>query len=487
MAVVIVHKEKPYLFDGKKFTTIGWSQVKKHTVAATLPSTQFIALSFKLPLSLSQEQLQVQVELKMYNEGGLDPNREYAIDFVSYVLESENSYLVEAFAIAKEDLDALVGTYLKRIGFIDILFPRFIAYSALYPQGASPTLHDLYIHLSEEEAFAAIYQNGRYIGYRTIDSLHNIAKKTGIELARLKALLYGKGLVEENYTLEEKDIFAKLQEIFYKNIEKIVYSINFKRSYFGYAHIDRLIFDCGGETIAGLREYLVSFGIDGEIKPEVLQCCELNPQESGLGTLAYYAQQYDALEQKLNFTLYERKKPLYKYESVQVVMGILLFVILIGSGYWYFYKEIERYDTKIAQLRTQLAHNKRVAQKYVLALKKLQKQQQHLQTLLQQQQRVNLTLQESIDAIPLVHAITQTRQKMINDIVQGLYTYRLSTQSIDQNSSHQARIKVVSESLQRDKIAKFIQFMLKHSYHHVTTQQIRRSDGIYESTIKVVP
>ena len=487
MSAVILYKDKPYLFDGKKFSAVPWSGLKKHRVAAVIPAQKLVALSFKLPLSLSDEQLAVQVELKMYNEGGLDPNRDYAIDFVRFVLESENSYLIEAFAIAKEDLDALVGEYAKRVGFLDLVFPRFIAYTALYPQGAAPTMNDLYIHLSEEEGYAAIYQNGRYIGYRTIDSLQSIAKKTGIELVRLKSLLYSKGLVEENYSLQEKDIFATIQEVFYKNIEKIVYSVNFKRSYFGYGYIDRLIFDCDGETIAGLREYLVSFGIDGDLRPELVQCCDLAPQEAGIATLALYAQQFDTLEQKLNFTLYERKKPLFLYESVQVAAGFVLLLLLMAGVYFYLDASLQRYDTQIAALQDKLTHYKHIATKYGVAIKRLQKEQDRLQAKLQEQQRRDETLEESMSAIPFVHDATLARQKMMNDIVAGLYTYRLSTKALDQNGSKSARVLVVSKDLQREKIAKFMDFMLSRNYRNVTTQEIKRNDGLYESTIKVAP
>ncbi len=487
MSAVIIYKDKPYRFDGKRFEAIEWSQAKKHFVAALIPANKLLALSFKLPLSTSPEQLAVQVELKMYNEGGLDPNRDYAIDFVSYPLENENSYLIEAFAIAKDDLDASVGEYAKKIGFLDLVFPRFIAYEALYPQGAAPAIIDLFIHIGEEEAFAALYQNGRYIGYRAIDSLSQIAKRTGIETARLKSYLFQKGLLEESYSLEEKAAFEKLQEIIYKNVEKIVYSVNFKRSYFGVASIDRIIFDCEGGTITGLREYFVSFGLEGDLRPEVLSCCDLAPKEASLGVVAHYARTYEELEQKLNFTLYERQKPLTRYESFWVAAAAVALVAAIGGCYLYLSNGMSALDAKSAELEQKLAHYKRIETKYVAAIKKTQKQKEALAKQLQAQQQRNETIEESVQAIPFIQEAKKARQKMMNDIVEGLYTYRLSTKAIDQNGSKQATILVVSKDMQRERIAKFMDYMLKKGYRNVSTKEIVRKDGLYESAIEVAP
>ena len=487
MSAVIIYKEKPYRFDGKRFETIEWSQAKKHFVAAPIPASKLVALSFKLPLNLSPEQLAVHVELKMYNEGGLDPNRDYAIDFVSYSIENENSYLVEAFAIAKEDLDTYVGDYAKKVGFLDLVFPRFIAYEALYPQGAAPAIIDLYIHISEEEAFAALYQNGRYIGYRAIDSLAQMAKRTGIETARLKTLLFQKGLAEESYSLEEKATFAKLQEIIYKNVEKIVYSINFKRSYFGVTAIDRIVFDCEGETIAGLREYFVSFGLEGDLRTEVLACCDLAPKEASLGVMAQYALEYEELEQKLNFTLYERQKPITQYESFWVAAATIALVVGVGAFYLYLANGMSSLDAQLEQLQQKLAHYKRIETKYVAAIKKTQKQRDALTKELQAQQQRNETIEESIEAIPFIEEAKVARQKMMNDIVEGLYTYRLSTKAIEQNGSKRATILVVSKDMQRERIAKFMDYMLQKGYRNVSTEEIVQNDGLYESAIEVAP
>ena len=91
-----------------------------------------------------------------------------------------------------------------------------------------------------KEAFGVFFQNGQFIGYRAVEPLENLAKRVGIEYIKLKTMLYAKGIVASNYLPEEMHIFDAIQEMLYKSVEKIVYALNFKRSYFGFDRIDRL-------------------------------------------------------------------------------------------------------------------------------------------------------------------------------------------------------------------------------------------------------
>ena len=134
---VIAHDGKFLYFDGEKFRVVEPSLAKKYKIGCQIPSTYIRSLSFKFPKNYSLEQLGVQVELKMYHEGGLDPNKEYVIDFISYDIEHESNYLVEAFAVEKEEFDSYIGDSFKKIGFIDVVYPKFITYKALYEPHAS--------------------------------------------------------------------------------------------------------------------------------------------------------------------------------------------------------------------------------------------------------------------------------------------------------------------------------------------------------------
>ncbi|BCD68675.1 hypothetical protein [Nitratiruptor sp. YY09-18] len=484
MGAVVFYKDSCFLYEKGKFDSCNGKKLKDFPVGALIPSHKILALSFKLPLHLSQEQLAVQTELKLYNEGGLDPNKEYAIDYLAYPIEHENSYLVEAFAIVKEELENYLQEPLKKLGFIDIVFPRFIAYKAFYDTPANT--NDIFFYLADEEAFVAIYQNGKFIGHRNIDSFSQIAKKSGIELVRIKNLLFSKGLRSENYSLQESDIYDKLQEIFYKNIEKVAYSINFKRSFFGIDRVDRIFLDADGQMIDGLRDYFVSFGIEGALEVKPFACCSVEAQSASLAVAAAYIQKYEQLDQKLNFTLFERKKPLVQFEVVQLALALFV-VLLIGTGAWiWLQSKIDNLESQIAFMQQQYEKNRHNSKKYEGALLKLKEQQKKLLAAIDSKETQIDEIADTLDAIPFIENAKTQRQKMINDAILGLYTYKLSTKSIEQNGTKRLGIDVISQTNQREKIAKFMQFMIQKGYANVQTKEIVMDRGLYESHIEVV-
>ena len=483
MGAVIFYKDNCLLYEEGRFYSCEGRSLKSFALGALVPARKIVSLSFKLPATLAKEQLDVQVELKLYNEGGLDPNREYAIDYLHYPLEHENSYLIEAYAIAKQDLEESLREPLRRYGFLDVVFPRFIAYEAFYDQ---PThSNDLFFYLGEDEAFVAIYQAGRFIGHRNVDSLMQIAKKTGLELSRIKSLLFGKGLKEENYAPEEMATIAALQEIFYKNIEKVVHSINFKRSFFALSRIDKIYLDAQGQTIDGLREYFVSFGLDGELDLQPLRCCDLDPKSSSMAVAAKYVQDFDSLEQKLNLTLFERPKPLLEFEIVRVGIALAA-TLLVALGAWLWLGSVmQSKEHEIDRLTQQLEHNRQQSKKYVAALERYKKEQRRLQDLIDAQEAKRGEIEDTLRAIPFIQQSKEARQKMMNDAILGLYTYRLSTKTIEQNGTKRMAIDVISARNQRERIAKFMRFMIAKGYPRVSTKEITMQKGLYESLIEV--
>jgi cell division protein FtsB len=388
--------------------------------------------------------------------------------------------LVEAFAVERSRLDEKFAKVAKEVGFIDVLFPRFIAYESLYDKESQSS--DLFFYIGEEEAFAAIYQKGKFIGFRQLEPLSAIASKSGIELAKLKSFLSKKGLVIERYAPEEMHVYEALSQSFYKNVEKVVYAVNFKRSYFGIEKIDRVILDFEGESVAGLKELFEGFGYE-DVAVEVLECCGVQKEASVL-VLANYVLRYEELDQKLNFSVYERKKPLYTYPVVQLAAAVVIFTIALGGFGWYLYLQNEALDEQIAIKERQLQNAKTRAKRYVAELKKLKIRKAELKKEIAKLEEERLVYQETLDMIPYIQDAKLARERMINDVVEGLYTYKLSTESIDQNSSKSCDVKLVSVSNEREKIAKFMDYLYKKGYT-AQTYSIIGKKGVYQSVVKV--
>ena len=478
---VIIYEDRLLLFDGKKFDTIKPSSAKEYRIGYKIPSTSIRSLSFKLPLTLSLEQLRVQVELKMYNEGGLDPYKEYAIDFISHKLEQENSYFIEAFALEKGEFDSYLGEWFKKIGFIDIVYPKFITYTLIVDNKSN----DLVLYFSAQEAFGVFFQNGKFVGYRSIDSLEEIAKKVGVELIKLKSLLAQKGLVALNYDHDEKHIFDALQEVMYQNIEKIVYAINFKRSYFGIEHIDKVLIDFEGQEIKGLRDIFLSFGMEGAFHCEKVHCCNLEAKEVSLAIEAAYVAKFDELEQKLNFSFYERKKPWYKYTLVHFAAIFVIFLSLLGGGYIYLFGKSMQLQKEIEQKEHTLAKLKDQNSRFLAIIKKLKKVKLSLAKKSALLQKEIELYQDTLETLPFIQNAKLQREQMINDVIEALYRFALSTKAIEQKGTKHIYVHLLSKNMQREKIAKFMRYLLDKGYKNVQTDEIRRVGALYQSLIKV--
>ena len=482
-AALLYKSELLSLRDGQ-FVKVEPKRAKEYRIGALLPLASLVALSFQLPKNLSAEQLQIQVELKMYQEGGLDPNKEYTIDYLVYDLPNEEQLLIEAFAAEQAQIKEQFQEQIKTIGFLDLLFPRFIAYGALYEEATDR--NDLYIYLGENEAFAAIYKDGRYIGYRQIDSLQKIAKRSGLELAKIKSFLSTKGIVGENYNLDEKHIFDSLLEIIYANVERVVYAINFKRSFFGLDHIDRLIIDFDGNDIEGLSNLFLSFGVEGEFRQEILECCGVAKSEASLALPLVYIERYDSLEQQLNFSFFERKKPIYQFSIVRYAAAVVGFVLFLGGVWGYVSYQQQILERELLPLQKRLSMLQKKNRSYKKAIERFDKQKKEL---LEQKERLQnqiLQIEDTIAAIPFIERMHTTRQKMMNDVVEVLAKYRLSTKRIEQNGTRSMQIELVSKDRQRERIASFMQELLHRGYSDVRTKRIERNANFYKSLVEVV-
>ena len=479
--IVLIYKNKLFSYDGNKLDSITVKEAKKYRVGASFNSKKLITLSFKLPKNLSKEQLSLQVELKLYKDGGLNPNENYKIDFVTYDLESERELIVEAFAVAYEDLSEF-EEYAKKIGYIDILFPRFIAYAAIY-ENISHT-NDLIVYLGEDEAFGAIYKEGKYIGYRIIDDLATISKKCGLELAKLKSVLKERGLVKENYPLEEMHLYDALVEIFSKNIEKLIYAVNFKRTYFGFDRIDRVLIDFEGSNIKGIERIFYNLGFYEDAVFKLFECCG-KKEHSSLYVLAHYIYLYDNLPYRLNFSIFNRKKPFYKYESFKILAAFATILALLGGTYIYLDQKVKRLDGMIEGKKRELKELERKEKKFVEQIKGLKKEKKELQTTASKLRESVDTLENTLSFIPFIQQNRLEREKFINDIVEGLYRYGLKADKIEQNGTKAVLVDIISGSNQRENIASFMKFLYSKGYKRVDTKEIVGQEGLYKSVVRV--
>ncbi|MBN2869500.1 MAG: hypothetical protein JXK04_00930 [Campylobacterales bacterium] len=445
---------------------------------AIVPLSLLNIHTLKLPDHLSDEELAIQVEIRMFEEGNLSSDEEYTIDFIRHPMATESSVLVEAFALSHAKAQEYFGESLAKTGSIDRIVPGFMVYAALYP--AIEARNDLFLYWGEEEAYAAIYQDGRYIAHRSIETLTTIAVETGLDLNKLKFFLHTKGLVEENYSSEELNKYILIQERIAKNIERVVHTINHKRGLFGLSGIDRCYLDFEGKAVPGLEDIFKAYGIPGLI-PEPLT------HESTPPDAIHDALCADYLSQNIPFNLspYPRKAPWYARESgkfLGIVGGMLLSVLLAAFAVsWMLGSAQERNDAlneELASLRQETASLSATLKKNHAELKA------HQAEAAARREEI-LLYKGAEETAVLIRDMHTARQQFLLDTTAELGRYRLGAMLMEQNGSKSMNVHVVADDRKRDDIAKLMSGLYARGYQDVQTHEITLDNDMYNSLVKV--
>lgn len=480
--ILFIEHDRIRTYQGGVFNEGTSREFKELPSGTIIPLALLNTHTLKLSDRLSDDELRIQVEIRMFEEGNLNSDEEYTIDFIRHRIATDESILVEVFALSHTKAHEYFADSLTKCGAIDQITPGFMVYHSLYPQLSAK--NDLFIYWGDEEAYAAIYQEGRYIAHRSIETLASIAVETGLDLPKLKSLLHTKGLIEENYLPEELNKYILLQDRIAKNIERIVHTINHKRGLFGLSGIDNCYLDFEGETIPGLESIFNAYGVSD------VRISALKREGSAPANI------HDALccdyflfvkDIPLNLSPYPRKAPWYKRESGKFLglIGGALLISLLSSLYvgWMSSSEEDRQ----LELNTQLETLKQETKELSATLKQNN-------TRLQEQQTKNKAIQEEIalyhgaeETAALIHDMHAARQQFLLDTTAELGRYRLGAMLMEQNGSKEMNLLVVSDYRKRDDIAKMMSGLYARGYQNVETHEIKLDNNTttYNSLVKV--
>lgn len=437
--------------------------------------------TLKIPTHLSLEEQAIQVEIRMFEEGNLKSDEEYTIDFIRHTLTSEESYLCEVFALSHSKATDYFSTTLKNTSVIDYIIPGFLIYESQYD--TLPKQNDLFIYFGEEESYGAIYQDGKYIAHRNIDTLTAIAVETGLDLPKLKSFLSARGVIEEQYPPEEFAKFILIQDRIARNIERLVHTINHKRGLFGLTGIDHVYLDFEGYTIPGLETVFDAYGLH-ELAITALALPNTPPEQLHTLLGAHYLS-HQTQRKSLNLSSFERKEQWYKRESGKF-LAIMAFSLLVALGIplalaWMIGSEETRKEELTATLG-ELEKETSTLSTILTEEKKLLANEENTSQMLRQEIVLIQGAQETADLIGQMHL---KRQQMLVDVTSELGRYGLGTLLIEQNGSKEMSLQVISQYQKRDDIAKLMSGLYVRGYQNVQTQEIALDNKMYNALVKV--
>jgi hypothetical protein len=252
------YTDKKYIFKGDMFQSLNkLSYNTSNFVTSYVSNKDMISSTIQLSRSIPQEDIDDILEIKAYEELGLDQASNYVISSA----EVENGGEEREFHIFVAEPEVLEELYLpikQETKYLDLIIPAPLLYKALYKK---EILNDsgthCFMYFTKQDAFVTFYQNGEYLYSKSIEfSLEQMYDKycemigEQVDEKEFFSVLETEGLKATNTNYQQN--FMKIfGEVFITINDIIIYT---KRA-FQLETIDHMFIGSVQGPIIGLDEY----------------------------------------------------------------------------------------------------------------------------------------------------------------------------------------------------------------------------------------
>jgi hypothetical protein len=475
-------------YDGKSF---GNRFYKKSFIGSRLSYSDVILHSFKVPESMNDDELKTNVEIKMYDDAGLDLQKKYKISYIKKDLDFEESILIEAFAVEVERISESLYSVLNKTKHIDFLALPFLSFSTLYKNKIIEAKNDLFVYIDEHESFLSIYKDGKYLSTKSLINLDEIVKKlevagVDITIEALKKHLFTKGLDSSTYERGETILYSELESIFASMLTKINDIVVYNRSVFGFEKVDRIFLSLQNGRLRGAREFIENFGMsDVEVRDfNIFKNKEDGDLFEKIVT-SYIYDKYESKDFRHNFTIFEKEPAFYKKESGKVLL-LAFFIVSISlvsvASIWFKNTKLENQKNTLQQ---QYNVMKKTQNRYK---KKISIVNKELKEVLDKKTNMDKRVKNIKFSITQIENLRDTKKGyslFILDVNKLLKKYSLSTTNITLTGKDSMSVEIIAEYGKRDNIAKFMEDLIDNGFIGITTDEIKSDKNIYISKIEI--
>jgi len=252
------YTDKSYIFKDDSFKPL-----KKLTyntsnfIASYIGNKDIITTTVHLSRSIPEEDIADILDIKAYEELGLDQANTYIISSIEAEKEGEEREY-HIFVAEPEALDALYLPVKQQTKYVDLIVPAPLLYKSLY---SKEILQDnqthCFVYFTQDDAFVTIYGNGQYLYSKSIEfSLEQMYDKyceavgEKVDEKEFYTILESEGLKTTNSDYQQNfmKIFA---EVFITINDIIIYA---KRA-FSLDTIDEMFIGSEKGPIIGLDDY----------------------------------------------------------------------------------------------------------------------------------------------------------------------------------------------------------------------------------------
>jgi len=335
------YTDKSYLFKNQKFQSLNrLSYNTSNFITSYVNNKDMISSTIQLSRSIPEEDIADILEIKAYEELGLDQASNYIISSTEVDNGGEERDF-HLFIAEPEVLDKLYLPIKQETKYIDLIIPAPLLYKALYSKEIlSDNATHCFIYFTQQDAFVTFYKNGEYLYSKSIEfSLDQMYDKycellgEQVDKKEFFSILETEGLKATNSDYQQN--FMKIfGEVFITINDIIIYT---KRA-FQLETIDHMFIGSVQGPIIGLDEYSQNY--------LGLQSTDLNFDYSGQGITndEWYTDQlqylmllssFDYMEDEssiVNLTMYPRAPSFINRASGQFIIATLG-AITVGLAY----------------------------------------------------------------------------------------------------------------------------------------------------------
>ncbi len=226
-------------------------------VTSYLNNKDLISTTVNISRSIPEEDIPDIIDIKAYEELGLDQANTYIISSIEVETEAEERKF-HVFVAEPESLDELYLPIKEQTKYVDLIVPAPLLYKSLYTREILQDTHThCYVYFTQNDAFVTIYENGQYLYSKSIEfSLEQIYDKycesigEKVDEKEFYTILESEGLKTTNNDYQQNfmKIFA---EVFITINDIIIYA---KRA-FNLDTIDQMFIGSERGPIIGLDDY----------------------------------------------------------------------------------------------------------------------------------------------------------------------------------------------------------------------------------------
>jgi len=311
---------------------------KDSFITSYIPSKDIISATIDMNRNIPDDDLKDAIEIKVYDELGLDSTVNYSITYLETENNDSNNRTFNVFVIDATLVNERLSPIQKHTKYIDYATGAPFLIQSLYKKAlVEPDGVDCYVYFQKDDAFLAIYRDGEYLYSKSLHySLTQINEKfcellgERIDDNDFSKLLTQEGLKGTNLDYQQH-LMKLFGEIFLYINDVLVYA---KRSY-TIESVDKLYIGSEIGEFLGIEEYAQSYlGLDAH---NFNFSIAINSKEWYIDQIHILmiltAQSYfEEKDDSLNFSPFRRPPPLSKRPSGKL-LGVVAASLILSCAY----------------------------------------------------------------------------------------------------------------------------------------------------------